>query len=106
MQYKSQESAKHAKSLDGKGNSHSNAPEAGMHRADTSRLNPLANPLIAGTFAGAAQRSVQAMSDAVVSRARKSAGAANNYVHEQPWKFIGAAAAGGLLLGFLLARRN
>lgn len=38
-------------------------------------------------------------------RVRQSAISTNEYVHEQPWKAIGAGAAVGLLIGFALARR-
>ncbi len=41
-----------------------------------------------------------------MNRARKTAETTNTYVHEQPWNAIGASAAVGLLLGYLLARRN
>jgi ElaB/YqjD/DUF883 family membrane-anchored ribosome-binding protein len=29
----------------------------------------------------------------------------DRYVHEQPWQSVGIAAVGGLLVGFLIARR-
>ena len=54
----------------------------------------------------AARDSVEALSDDVVDRARKVATETNTYVHEQPWKAIGAGAVIGLLLGAVLARRN
>lgn len=38
-------------------------------------------------------------------RVRQSAISTNEYVHDQPWKAIGAGAAVGLLIGFALARR-
>ncbi|MCK9194840.1 MAG: hypothetical protein M0P19_13315 [Nevskia sp.] len=38
-------------------------------------------------------------------RARRSVERTNHYVHEQPWQAIGAGAALGFLLGFVLARR-
>ena len=44
--------------------------------------------------------------ETVVDRARKTAECTNTYVHEQPWNAVGAGAAIGLLLGYLLARRN
>jgi ElaB/YqjD/DUF883 family membrane-anchored ribosome-binding protein len=37
--------------------------------------------------------------------ARQYADLADDYVHANPWKALGVAAAAGLLLGFLLARR-
>lgn len=52
-----------------------------------------------------AKESVMEMSDEIAKRARSGATATNNYVHEQPWKAIGAGAAVGLLIGFALARR-
>jgi ElaB/YqjD/DUF883 family membrane-anchored ribosome-binding protein len=54
----------------------------------------------------AAKESATEMSETVMNRARKTAESTNNYVHEQPWNAIGASAAVGLLLGYLLARRN
>ncbi|MEO4046036.1 DUF883 family protein [Pseudomonas sp. CAU 1711] len=53
-----------------------------------------------------ARAAAQAMSDGVVQRARQTAGVANDYVHEQPWKALGASAAAAFLLGFVLARRG
>mgnify|MGYP006184082455 CR=1 FL=1 len=54
----------------------------------------------------AAKGSVEDMSETIVNRARKTAESTNTYVHEQPWNAIGASAAVGLLLGYLLARRS
>jgi ElaB/YqjD/DUF883 family membrane-anchored ribosome-binding protein len=54
----------------------------------------------------AARESVEEVSDAVVSRARKTAKATDQYVHEQPWKVIGISAAVAFLVGFALARRD
>lgn len=54
----------------------------------------------------AAKGSVEDMSETIVNRARKTAETTNTYVHEQPWNAIGASAAVGLLLGYLLARRS
>lgn len=53
-----------------------------------------------------AKESVEDMSQAVASRARKTAKATDRYVHEQPWKVIGASAAIAFLVGFALARRD
>ena len=36
---------------------------------------------------------------------KAAADATDAYVHENPWKAVGIAAGGGLLLGLLLARR-
>lgn len=52
-----------------------------------------------------AKTSAGDMGSAVAQRARRSAAATNEYVHEQPWKAIGIAATVGLLLGVVLARR-
>jgi ElaB/YqjD/DUF883 family membrane-anchored ribosome-binding protein len=40
-----------------------------------------------------------------VDRARKTAAAADGYVHDNPWTLIGIAATAGILIGFLAARR-
>jgi len=53
-----------------------------------------------------AKKSVEEMGGAIASQARKSATATNDYVHENPWQAIGIGAAVGLLLGFVLARRE
>ena len=44
-------------------------------------------------------------SQAAVDKARKTAAAADDYVHASPWTVIGVAAAAGILIGFLAARR-
>lgn len=54
----------------------------------------------------AARQSLQDMGGAVADSARKTAKATDAYVHEQPWKVIGASAAVAFLLGMLIARRN
>jgi ElaB/YqjD/DUF883 family membrane-anchored ribosome-binding protein len=53
----------------------------------------------------AARNSVAEMGTDIAQRARNGAKATDSYVHEQPWKAIGAGAALGLLAGFALARR-
>lgn len=55
---------------------------------------------------GAVKESLQDMGGSLAERARKSVSATNDYAHEEPWKAIGAGAAIGMLLGFLLARRG
>ena len=45
------------------------------------------------------------LDDEVVERAKQTAKAADEYVHEHPWSAIGIAAAAGLLIGVLIARR-
>ena len=52
-----------------------------------------------------ARESVGEMGNAIAQKARNTATVTNDYVHEQPWKAIGAGAAIGLLVGFALARR-
>lgn len=52
-----------------------------------------------------AKESAAEMGGVLTQRARKSAAYTNEYVHEQPWKAIGAGAAAGLIIGFALARR-
>ncbi len=54
----------------------------------------------------AAKESATEIGESVINRARKTAEHTNAYVHEQPWSAIGASAAVGLLLGYLLARRH
>ena len=44
-------------------------------------------------------------SEAAVGTARKTAAAADDYVHDRPWTVIGVTAAAGILIGFLAARR-
>ena len=53
----------------------------------------------------AARESAEQMGSAIAQRARVTASDTNAYVHEQPWKVIGASAAVAFLLGFVLARR-
>lgn len=52
-----------------------------------------------------AKESVQDVGADIVQRGRRAATVTNDYVHEQPWKVIGASAAIGLLIGFALTRR-
>jgi ElaB/YqjD/DUF883 family membrane-anchored ribosome-binding protein len=44
--------------------------------------------------------------EAVVGTARKAASNVNDSVHDNPWPYIGGAALGGLILGFLLGRQR
>ena len=53
-----------------------------------------------------ARQSLEAMGGAIIIRARKTAADTNDYVHEQPWKSVGIAAAVGMVLGFMFARRK
>jgi ElaB/YqjD/DUF883 family membrane-anchored ribosome-binding protein len=52
----------------------------------------------------AKDRVIQAEHEAV-ERAKRVAGATDEYVHSHPWQAIGAAAALGLALGVLIGRR-
>jgi ElaB/YqjD/DUF883 family membrane-anchored ribosome-binding protein len=53
-----------------------------------------------------AKASMEEMGESIAVRARKTAETTNTYVHEQPWNAIGAGAAVGLVLGYLLSRRS
>jgi len=44
-------------------------------------------------------------SQAAAGTARRTAAAADGYVHDNPWTVIGIAAAAGILIGVLAARR-
>ena len=52
-----------------------------------------------------AKESVEEVGENLANRARKTAESTNAYVHEQPWTAIGAGAAAGVLVGYLLTRR-
>ncbi len=45
------------------------------------------------------------LQDSAVARAKAAGHAADDYVHENPWKAIGAAAGVGLIVGLLIGRR-
>ena len=53
-----------------------------------------------------AKSSFEDVKESIVDRAKKTASVTDDYVHEQPWTAIGAGAAIGLFVGFLLARRD
>lgn len=53
---------------------------------------------------GAKERVADAQRDAV-ERAKRAAGATDDYVHSHPWQAVGAAAAVGLAIGVLIGRR-
>lgn len=48
---------------------------------------------------------LQDLQDNAVQRARAAGHAADDYVHEHPWKAIGAAAGIGMIIGMLIGRR-
>ncbi|MET0356424.1 MAG: hypothetical protein ABW044_06570 [Cellvibrio sp.] len=54
----------------------------------------------------AAKHSIEDLSGNIAQKARTSATATNEYVHQQPWVAIGAGAAIGLLVGYLVSRRD
>lgn len=58
------------------------------------------------TRINAAKDTLDELSGSLVQKARTGATATNNYVHEQPWAAIGAGAALGLLVGYLISRRD
>lgn len=52
-----------------------------------------------------AKESATEVGSKIAQSARNSLASTNDYVHDQPWKAIGAGAAVGLIIGFALARR-
>jgi ElaB/YqjD/DUF883 family membrane-anchored ribosome-binding protein len=54
---------------------------------------------------GSAEARLAEASQAATARAGKTAAAADDYVHTNSWTAIGVAAAAGILIGFLAARR-
>ena len=54
---------------------------------------------------GSARARLAEASQEAVAKARKTAAAADDYVHASPWTAIGVAAAAGILIGYLAARR-
>jgi ElaB/YqjD/DUF883 family membrane-anchored ribosome-binding protein len=53
----------------------------------------------------AAKEKLAGLDEEVLERAKHTAKATDEYVHEHPWSAIGIAAAAGLLVGVLIARR-
>jgi ElaB/YqjD/DUF883 family membrane-anchored ribosome-binding protein len=53
----------------------------------------------------AARTKLESMDDEVLGRMKDAARTTDEYVHEHPWGAVGVAAAAGLLLGVLIARR-
>ena len=43
--------------------------------------------------------------DIIVQRSRQAARATDDFVHENPWQAVGAAAGVGLVIGLLIGRR-
>ena len=54
---------------------------------------------------GKARAKLESLDDEVVARAKDAAKSADDYVHEHPWNAIGIAAAAGIVIGVVLARR-
>lgn len=52
-----------------------------------------------------ARRTLNARATQVQQQARDALAASDDYVHDEPWRAIGAAAVAGLLLGLLVSRR-
>jgi len=50
------------------------------------------------------ERVIDAQHEAM-ERAKRAAGATDDYVHSHPWQAVGAAAAVGLAIGVLIGRR-
>jgi ElaB/YqjD/DUF883 family membrane-anchored ribosome-binding protein len=53
----------------------------------------------------AARTKLESIDDEVLGRMKDAARTTDEYVHEHPWGAVGVAAAAGLLLGVLIARR-
>jgi len=53
----------------------------------------------------AAKLRLQEMEGEAVDRAKAAARVTDDYVHDNPWRAIGAAAAAGFLIGLLVHRR-
>jgi ElaB/YqjD/DUF883 family membrane-anchored ribosome-binding protein len=53
-----------------------------------------------------AKNEIARIEEVVVKKAKESALATDNYVHENPWKTAGIAAGVGLLLGLLIAKNK
>ena len=59
-------------------------------------------------FEAKVSRAKIALADAsqpMFDKTRESAAAVNGYVHDNPWSAVGVAAAAGVLVGFLAAKR-
>ena len=54
---------------------------------------------------GRAKIKLADLQDSAVAKARAAGHAADDYVHDHPWKAIGAAAGVGMIIGLLIGRR-
>ncbi|GAB4550443.1 MAG: DUF883 domain-containing protein [Rhizobacter sp.] len=54
---------------------------------------------------GQAKNSLLHAQDVLVTKAKEAGHVADDYVHQNPWRSIGAAAGIGLLVGMLIGRR-
>lgn len=52
-----------------------------------------------------AKRRLADAEDALRVRTKAAARATDDYVHENPWRAVGVAAAAGIILGMLISRR-
>lgn len=75
------------------------------------RVSHVADPEIAQVRAkverglAAAKKALVDGSDHIQRDAKNAMSAGDNYVRDQPWQAVGIAAAAGLVVGFLAARR-
>lgn len=53
----------------------------------------------------AAKTKIEELDSEMIDRVKTAAKATDEYVHEHPWGAVGIAAAAGLLVGVLIARR-
>ena len=73
---------------------------AGQAGEGAAELRDRVQASLAGARAGLADAQ-----EAAISRARAAGRAADDYVHDNPWRSIGIAAGFGLLVGLLIGRR-
>ncbi len=52
-----------------------------------------------------AKANLMHLQDAAVAKAKAAGHAADDYVHDNPWKAVGAAAGVGLIIGLLIGRK-